>query len=113
MIKLPSDCLPAFNVVDNMLVIHINNEKITFIYDINNSNAQMLVSPFPVEHASRNINPYVGVFRGSRHIMPDGNISKWVMHLPVIFHYLKNELQIFDFLIRRERAKSDLLKWLR
>ena len=61
----------------------------------------MLVSPFPVEHISRKINPYIGIFRGSRHIMPDGNISKWVMYIPAIFYYLKNELQIFDFLIRR------------
>lgn len=47
-IKLPSDCLPSFVVVDNMLIIHMKNEKITFIYDINNLNVQMLVSPFPV-----------------------------------------------------------------
>ncbi len=50
----------------------------------------MLVSPFPVEHISRKINPYIGIFRGSRHIMPDGNISKWVMYIPAIFYYLKN-----------------------
>lgn len=73
-----------------MLVIHMNNEKITFIYDINNSNAQMLVSPFPVEHVSRKINPYAGVFRGTRHIMPDGTISKWIINIQVIFYYLKN-----------------------
>jgi len=68
----------------------MKNEKITFIYDINNSAAQMLVSPFPVEHKTRAINPYAGVFIGSRHIMPDGNISKWEVNTSVIFHYLKN-----------------------
>lgn len=73
-----------------MLVIHINNEKITFIYDICNGNAQMLVSPFPVEHSTRSINPYAGIFRGSRHIMPNGYISKWVINIGAIFHYLKN-----------------------
>jgi hypothetical protein len=45
--------------------------------------------------------------------MPNGNMSKWVINISAIFNYLKNELQIFDFLIRREKAKSDLLKWLR
>lgn len=73
----------------------------------------MLVSPFPVEHSSRPINPYVGIFRGTRHIMPDGTTSKWIIHIPSIFYYLKNDLQIFDFLLRRQKGKADLLKWLR
>ena len=55
---------------------------------------------------SRKINAYAGVFRSNRHIMPDGNVSKWVINVPVIFYYLKNELQIFDFLLKRERGKS-------
>lgn len=49
-IKLPSDSLPSFNVVDNMLVVHLKNEKITFIYDVNNTSFQTLVSPYPLAH---------------------------------------------------------------
>lgn len=50
----------------------------------------MLVSPFPVEHTQKNINPYEGVFIGNRHFMPNGEISKWAVNIPVIFHYIKN-----------------------
>ena len=80
-IKLPSDSVPFFNVVDNMLVINLRNEKITFIYDVNANGAQMLVSPFPIEHSTRKINPYVGSFSGKRHILNEGIISKWVVNL--------------------------------
>lgn len=73
-----------------MLVINLKNEKITFIYDINIGVAQMLVSPFPVEHTLKTINPYLGVFVGRRHIMPDGHISKWSVNVTAIFNYLKN-----------------------
>lgn len=59
------------------------------------------------------MNPYQGVFVGKRHIMPDGYISKWTVNVNVIFNYLKNEQQIFDFLIKRQKAKMDLIKWLR
>jgi len=45
--------------------------------------------------------------------MPNGDVSKWVVNIPVIFHYLKNELLIFDFLMKRDKAKADLIKWLR
>ena len=31
-IKLPSDCRPSLAVVDNMLVVHLCSERITFIY---------------------------------------------------------------------------------
>ena len=90
-IKLPSDSIPLFNVVDNMLVINLSNEKITFIYDVNVSGVQMLVSPFPIEHSTRKkINPYAGIFLGKRHISPEGIISKWVINLETIYFYLKN-----------------------
>lgn len=49
-IKLPSDSPPSFNIFDNMLTVHLQNEKITFIYDINPSSFQALVSPYTVTH---------------------------------------------------------------
>jgi len=49
-VKLPSDAVTSFNVVDNMLVVHLKNEKITFIYDISNDGFQTLVSPYPLPH---------------------------------------------------------------
>ena len=113
-IKLPSDSVPIFHVVDNMLVIHLKNEKITFIYDVSNGGAQMLVSPFPLDHTTRSGGSfYEGSFQGRRHIMPSGVMSKWIVNIPVIYFYLKNETQIFEFLIRRREAKAELLRWLR
>ena len=44
--KLPSDSIPDFNVVDNMLVVHLKIEGITFIYDVNGNNLQPLVFPY-------------------------------------------------------------------
>ena len=83
--------MPIFHVVDNMLVIHLRNEKITFIYDVINGNAQMLVSPFPLDHETRSgANFYEGSFKGRRQIMPNGVLSKWMVNIPVIHHYLKN-----------------------
>lgn len=74
----------------------------------------MLVSPFPIEHESRKeINPYRGNFRGKRHVLPDGTISKWKVNLSCIYFYLKNESQVFDFLHKRKKAKMELLVWLR
>lgn len=49
-IKLPSDCLPIFNIVDNMLAVHLKNERITFLYDIGPTSFQTLVSPYPLQH---------------------------------------------------------------
>lgn len=49
-IKLPSDSPPSFNIFDNMLTVHLQNEKITFIYDINPSSFQALVSPYTIIH---------------------------------------------------------------
>ncbi len=49
-VKLPSDSIPEFCVIDNMLVVHLKVEGITFIYDLNNQSLQALVSPFPLRH---------------------------------------------------------------
>lgn len=48
--KLPSDSIPDFVVVDNMFVVHLKVEGITFIYDLNGHNLQPLVSPYPLRH---------------------------------------------------------------
>lgn len=56
-IKLPSDSLPLFNIADNMLAVHLKNERITFIYDIGPTSFQTLVSPYPLVHEDRGINP--------------------------------------------------------
>ena len=71
MIKLPSDSIPHFNVVDNMLVVHLRNERITFIYDVKGLTPQMLVSPFPLIHdKNKQLNIYKGSFVGRRVILP-------------------------------------------
>jgi hypothetical protein len=49
-IKLPSDSVPIFNIIDNMLAVHLKNEKITFLYDIGPLSFQTLVSPYPLTH---------------------------------------------------------------
>lgn len=115
MIKLPSDSLPSFNIVDNMLVVHLRNEKITFVYDIKGTQIQMLVSPFPLTHnQSQEISLiYKGQFLNKRVIAPNGSISKWRINLSVIYFYLKNQQQIFEFFNRRKKAKMTFLKWLR
>lgn len=50
MVKLPSDFIPDFCVIDNMLVVHLKVEGITFVYDLNGVNLQALVSPYPLRH---------------------------------------------------------------
>jgi hypothetical protein len=92
-IKLPSDSLPLFNIVDNMLAVHLKNEKITFIYDIGASTFQTLVSPYPVPHDDKSITPstiYNSEFLGRRVLLPSGQICKWKINLRVIYHFLKN-----------------------
>jgi hypothetical protein len=103
-IKLPSVGFPSFVVVDNMLVINFKKEKLTFIYNINNPKNPLFV-PYPLRHKHKPINPYLGVFVGHRHIMPDGSLSHFVTNIPAIFSCLKNELQLFEFLMEREGAK--------
>jgi len=46
-------------------------------------------------------------------IHPNGSISKWKVQVDVIFNYLKNELQIFDFFLKRKEGKMEMLQWLR
>lgn len=65
MIKLPSDSIPHFNIIDNMLIVHLKNEKITFIYDVKGYQIQMLVSPFPLTHKNfPELNMYTNAFVG-------------------------------------------------
>jgi hypothetical protein len=61
----------------------------TFVYDIGEVGTQLFY-PFTIEHLKKNIKPYNGVFIGSRHIMPDGNISKWSINISAIFPFMKN-----------------------
>ena len=92
-IKLPSDSVPIFNIVDNMLAVHLKNEKITFLYDIGPTSFQTLVSPYPLNHEDEKITAdlvYQGEFLGRRVLMPGGRICKWRINLAVIFHFLKN-----------------------
>ncbi|CAM6005794.1 unnamed protein product [Sphagnum balticum] len=79
-IKLPSDSLPKFNVVDNMLVIHLKNEKITFLYDVNADDAQTLVSPFPLLHSGEQDvgKLYSAEFLGRR-VYPPKEVLKLLM----------------------------------
>lgn len=97
MIKLPSESPPSFNVYDNMLVVHLKNEKITFIYEINPSNFQPLVSPYPLAHENKELNDfiYTNEFISKRSLLPSGHISKWRIYLPAIYKYLKADMQIF------------------
>jgi hypothetical protein len=99
-------------VVDGMLVVNTKKENYTFVYDINYPRSQIFY-PFELRHRSRNIKAYDGVFVGSRHAMPDGSMSRWGVNICVIFQYVKNEVQIFDFLFERENAKGELMRWLR
>jgi hypothetical protein len=66
-----------------------------------------------IKHKTKAIKPYEGIFVGNRHVMPDGTLNKWCVNISVIFHYIKNEAQIFDFLFERENAKPELMGWLR
>jgi hypothetical protein len=54
-IKLPSDSPPIVSIYDNMLVVHLKVERITFIYEINSNNFQPLVSPYPLSHENKEL----------------------------------------------------------
>jgi hypothetical protein len=114
-IKLPSDSPPSFNVYDNMLVVHLKNEKITFIYEINPTNFQALVSPYPLTHESKELScqVYGSEFISKRALLPNGHISKWRISLPVIYRFLKADMQIFEFFNRRANSKIEAIKWMR
>lgn len=89
---MPSDSIPDFVVVDNMFVVHLKVEGITFIYDLNGNTLQPLVSPYPLRHKDnceiKKVYEYA--FIGERAIHSKGVISKCEIQLNVIFNYLKN-----------------------
>jgi hypothetical protein len=89
---LPSDSIPDFNILDDMLVVHLKNEGITFIYDLNGNILQPLVSPYPLRHRDEKhlTNIYESAFIGERTIHPSGIFSKWIIQHNIIFSYLKN-----------------------
>lgn len=49
----------------------------------------------------------------TRALLANGHISKWKIHLPAIYAYLKVEMNIFDFLNRRVNSKIETIKWMR
>ena len=107
-IKLPSDSMPIFNIIDNMLAVHLKNEKITFLYDVGPNSFQTLVSPYPMAHEDKSITSeqiYQGEFVGRRVLLPEGRICRWKINLSVIFHFLKNEMLVFEFFNNRSNSK--------
>lgn len=46
-------------------------------------------------------------------VHPNRTIRKWVLDLETIFKYLKQESDLFLFLIRRKNSKMIVLRWIR
>lgn len=114
-IKLPGISAPSLNIYDNMVVVHLRGEGITFIYEINAASFAALVAPYAVPHERQALSRqvYESEFVGKRAVVRGGHISKWRISLPAIYSYLKAELQVFEFLNRRTNGKIEAINWMR
>lgn len=89
-IKLPSDCPPRINVYDNMLLIHLPAEKISFIYDILPNSSQALVPPFCLINEDNKLdNELYNYEFTSKRVIGHNFINKWKLNLNAIYYYLK------------------------
>jgi hypothetical protein len=50
---------------------------------------------------------------GRRVVLADGRICKWKINLSVIYHFLKNEMLVFEFFNNRSNSKMEIIRWLR
>lgn len=111
-IKLPSDSQVDFCVYDNLLVAHLKYDRISFIFDTKRNTSQTVATPMPLRCPSEP-NVYECQFLDRWLVHPNRTIRKWVLDLDVVFNYLKQESDLFLFLIRRKNSKMIVLRWIR
>jgi hypothetical protein len=113
-IKLPSDSLVAFCVYDNLLLAHLRFDKISFVFDTKRNTSQTVATPMPLRCQGVDSETiYESTFLDRWLVHPGRSIRKWVLDLEVVFNYLRQESDLFLFLIRRRNSKMIILRWLR
>jgi hypothetical protein len=106
-IKLPSDSQVDFCVYDNLLMAHLKYDRISFLFDTRRNTSQTVATPMPLRCQNNELeNVYECTFL-------DRWLRKWVLDLDIVFNYLKQESDLFLFLIRRKNSKMIVLSWIR
>lgn len=102
-----------FCAYDNLVIAHLKYERISFIFDLKRNTSQTVATPMPLKCQNTEDNMYDCQFLDRWLVHPNKVIRKWVLDLEVAFHYLKQESDLFLFLIRRKNSKMIVLKWIR
>ena len=108
-VNLPTDSPAVLTTYDDLILIHLKNDNISFVYDTRRTGTQPVATPAAIGDDSI----YKGELLNRWVVLPDKRVFKWQIEPEAIFKYIRVEGELFMFLMRRRNCKMILLKWIR